>query len=365
VSPGSGVTQAGSESPRGCPAAATLAPVPDQTDVIEAPTADPIADPSIEDEVFALLTSDEPVAAIEPLPSSVEQAAAAKDLAGIGPERIGTGEDPRRGPKQIVRLRRLSKAFGKLHVLRSANLSFIRGESTVILGPSGTGKSVLLKHIVGLLRPDSGEVWFEGQRIDTLSDRELIEARKRIGLMFQGGALFDSMTVGENIEFPLVEHTKKSAEQRRSAVERVLALVGLPNREDQMPGSLSGGQRKRVALARAIVLEPCVMLYDEPTAGLDPMVADVINHLIVALSKKLGITSIVVTHDMVSANHIADRMVLLYDGRVICDGRPEVFRNSPDDLVQRFIHGHADQDDLERIRKGFEEAEGEGRAVAG
>ncbi|MEX2389844.1 MAG: ATP-binding cassette domain-containing protein, partial [Phycisphaeraceae bacterium] len=207
----------------------------------------------------------------------------------------------------LVRLVHVSKSFGPLHVLRDVNFSFERGKNTVILGPSGTGKSVLLKHIVGLLKPDQGEVYYRDQRVDQLTPSQLVEVRKDVGFLFQMSALFDSMTVGENVAFPLVEHSTKTAEARGARVEQVLEMVGLPGIQDKMPADLSGGQRKRVALARAVVLEPALVLYDEPTTGLDPIRADVINELILALNRKLGITSIVVTHDMASANKIADR----------------------------------------------------------
>ncbi|MEX0746039.1 MAG: ABC transporter ATP-binding protein [Phycisphaeraceae bacterium] len=255
----------------------------------------------------------------------------------------------------LVRLVNVSKSFGSLHVLREVSLNIERGKTTVILGPSGTGKSVLLKHIVGLLRPDVGEVCFEDQRVDRMSPSELVEIRKHIGFLFQMGALFDSMTVGENVAFPLLEHTKQTPAQRTERVEQVLEMVGLPGIQHKMPGDLSGGQRKRVALGRAIVLEPSLVLYDEPTTGLDPIRADVINELIIALNRRLGITSIAVTHDMASANKIADRLVLLYDGRIVCDGDQQAFHSSQDDLVQRFIKGQADQEDLEAIRRGFEQ----------
>lgn len=253
----------------------------------------------------------------------------------------------------IARFKRVSKSFGTLRVLSRINLEFRRGEVTVILGPSGTGKSVLLKHIVGLLRPDAGEVEFDGRRVDTMSEKDLVELRTRIGFLFQMGALFDSMTVGENVGFPLLHHTTADAAERQQRVARVLRLVGLAGLQPKMPSQLSGGQRKRVALARAIVLNPALVLYDEPTTGLDPIRSDVINELIIALNKELGISSIVVTHDMASANKIADRMLLLYDGKVECDGTPEQFRHSENELVQRFIHGVADQEDLESIRSGF------------
>ena len=268
-----------------------------------------------------------------------------------GDRRPDEGFDP------IVRLRGVHKTFGTLTVLDGLDLDIRRGDATVVLGPSGTGKSVLLKHIVGLLKPDQGKVYFEDQCINDLDERELVEMRKKIGFLFQMGALFDSMSVAENVSFPLIEHTQKTPRERAHAVDRVLEMVGLAGTQKKMPGQLSGGQRKRVALARAIVLEPSLVLYDEPTTGLDPIRADVINELICALNQQLGISSIVVTHDMISANKIADRMVLLYDGQVICDGRPEAFRQSDSDLVQRFIHGRADQEDLDAIRRGFENVE--------
>jgi len=252
----------------------------------------------------------------------------------------------------IIRLRHVSKSFGPLDVLREVSLDFERGKATVVIGPSGTGKSVLLKHIVGLLQPDEGEVWFNDMRVDDLAERDLVPIRTRIGFLFQQGALFDSMKVHDNICFPLVEHTDTPRAERSKRCAQVLAMVGLEGIEQKMPADLSGGQRKRVALARAIVLEPEVILYDEPTTGLDPIRADVINELIISLQRRLGITSIVVTHDMASANKIADRIVMLYDGRIVADGGPEDFANSEDDLVQRFVRGEADGVDLERIRNG-------------
>jgi phospholipid/cholesterol/gamma-HCH transport system ATP-binding protein len=187
---------------------------------------------------------------------------------------------------------------------------------------------VLLKHIVGLLKPDHGEVWFEGVRIDALGERALVPVRQKFGFLFQMGALFDSLTVAENIAFPLVEHTHKPAEEIAKIVVHKLKLVGLPDAGKKMPGELSGGQRKRVALARAIALEPEVILYDEPTTGLDPIRSDVINELILKLQRELKVTSIVVTHDMNSAFKVADRIVMLHEGSLIFDGSPETFRRA-------------------------------------
>ena len=257
-------------------------------------------------------------------------------------------------PDYVARLLGVSKRFGPLRVLHRINLNFERGKTTVILGPSGTGKSVMIKHIVGLLKPDQGEVYFGDMRVDKADEKALVEMRKKIGFLFQMGALFDSMSVGENIAFPLVEHKKMAKEQRAERVAQVLRQVGLSGLEYKMPAQLSGGQRKRVALARAIVLEPELILYDEPTTGLDPIRSDVINELIIAMNKELGISSIVVTHDMQSANKVADRMLLLYNGSIVCDGTPEQFRHSDNELVQRFIKGIADEQDLDSIRSGFE-----------
>ncbi|QQE12469.1 ABC transporter ATP-binding protein [Planctomycetota bacterium] len=256
--------------------------------------------------------------------------------------------------KYVARLHGVSKRFGPLRVLHRINLEFERGKTTVILGPSGTGKSVLIKHIVGLLKPDQGEVYFNDVRVDQADEQTLVEMRKKIGFLFQMGALFDSMNVGDNVAFPLVEHTKASPKERAERVSQVLRQVGLGGLEHKMPAQLSGGQRKRVALARAIVLEPELILYDEPTTGLDPIRSDVINELIIALNKELGISSIVVTHDMASANKVADRMLLLYNGSIVCDGTPEEFRRSDNELVQRFIKGIADEQDLDSIRSGFD-----------
>lgn len=255
----------------------------------------------------------------------------------------------------VIRLRGVHKRFGPLTVLNGIDLDIYAGQTTVILGPSGTGKSVMLKHIVGLLQPDAGTVELGGQRVDTLNELELVAVRKRVGFLFQLGALFDSMTVGQNVAFPLVAHAALAPDERDARVAHLLSMVGLGQTQDKMPGEMSGGQQKRVALARAIALEPEIMLYDEPTTGLDPIRSDVINELIINLTRRLGMTSIVVTHDMNSARKIADRMVLLYDGRVAADDEPKAFLNSSNELVQRFIRGQADRRDLDLIRRGFDE----------
>ncbi len=252
-------------------------------------------------------------------------------------------------PDGIVRLKDTYKSFDGVQVLRGITLPFEAGRTTVVLGPSGCGKSVMLKHLVGLLRPDSGEVWFKETRIDTLREARLGEVRRHFGVLFQQGALFDSMTVRENVAFPLVEHTRMTPMERERRVRAVLGMVGMAGSIKRMPADLSGGQRKRVALARAIVLEPEVVLYDEPTTGLDPIRADVINRLILKLSRELRITSIVVTHDLGSAFQVADTMVMLYDGAVVLRGTPDELRRSTNPIVQRFLQGQASDEELEGV----------------
>jgi phospholipid/cholesterol/gamma-HCH transport system ATP-binding protein len=259
----------------------------------------------------------------------------------------------------LIELRNISKRFGKLVVLDGFSLTIEAGKSVVVIGPSGTGKSVLLKHIVGLLRPDSGEVWFDGQRIDNLSESRIMQLRHRFGFLFQMGALFDSQTVAENIGFPLFEHTKKSREEIAEQVAEKLRMVGLPEVGRKMPGELSGGQKKRVALARALALNPQVILYDEPTTGLDPVRADVINELILRLNRRLKVTSITVTHDMASAYKIADRIVMLQDGHIVFDGTPDEIQVSQIPVVRRFVRGEADEQELAAIRDAIAEEDRE------
>ncbi len=250
----------------------------------------------------------------------------------------------------IIELRDVSKRFETLQVLDRVCFKLERGRTTVVIGESGTGKSVLLKHIVVLLRPDEGTVYFRGNRIDDLSERKLVEHRKRFGVLFQMGALFDSMTVAQNIAFPLVEHTQSSAAEIDETVAQKLRLVGLDGLQDRRPGELSGGQKKRVALARAIALDPEVVLYDEPTTGLDPVRADVINELILKLARELHVTSVVVTHDMTSAFKVADRIIMLHQGNIIADGTPDWFKTSSDHRVRRFVDGKADPSDLQALQ---------------
>src|SRR4051794_39027463 len=251
----------------------------------------------------------------------------------------------------LIDLRHVSKRFGWLVVLNDVSLSIEPGKCIVIIGASGTGKSVLLKHIVGLLQPDTGEMWFKGQRIDTLPERKLMEVRQRFGFLFQMSALFDSLNVLDNVAFPLTEHTKKSKDEIKQIARQKLGMVGLPDVGTKMPAELSGGQRKRVALARAIALDPEVILYDEPTTGLDPIRSDVINELIVKLQKELKVTSIVVTHDMQSAFKVGDRIVMLHEGHIIFDGTPEEIQHSDHAIVKGFIQGEATPKELEALRE--------------
>ncbi len=241
----------------------------------------------------------------------------------------------------MIAIRDLRKRFGAVKVLEGISLDIPDGQSVVILGRSGMGKSVLLKLIIGLLRPDLGSIRVDGTEVTTLSYAELAELRRRFGMLFQLAALFDSMTVGENVGLALREHTKKSEDEIRAIVSDKLRLVGLEGIEGKKPAELSGGMRKRVGLARAIAMDPAYILYDEPTTGLDPITAQQINILIRDLQKALDITSIIVTHDMKSACFVGDRLCLLHDGRIIFDGTPDAIERSADPVVQQFIRGDA------------------------
>ena len=251
----------------------------------------------------------------------------------------------------LIELRNVSKRFGPLVVLDRVSLEVEEGKCLVIIGASGSGKSVMLKHMTRLLQPDSGEVWFDGRRIDALAERALVPIRIQFGFLFQMGALFDSMTVEENVGFPLVEHTKKPPAEISRLVDEKLGFVGLPETRKKMPGQLSGGQRKRVALARAIALGPRVILYDEPTTGLDPIRSDVINELILKLQRELRVTSVVVTHDMHSAFKVADRIVMLKNGKLIFDGTPDEVRGSDNPDIHRFVAGEASEEELATLRE--------------
>lgn len=249
----------------------------------------------------------------------------------------------------LIAFHAVEKAFGGPPVLDSLDMSVPTGETTVILGPSGAGKSVMLKLMIGLLRPESGGVLFAGERVDLMSERALFNVRRRVGFLFQQGALFDSMTVLENIAFPLREHTDLDTPARLIRVRDTLALLGVDGLIDALPAELSGGQRKRVALARAIVLRPECLLYDEPTTGLDPIRSDVVAKLLLMLQRELKPTSVVVTHDIPLAFKVADTMLLLRNGKIHLAGPPEVFTKSDDPIVRSFLDGHATEEELRAI----------------
>ncbi len=242
----------------------------------------------------------------------------------------------------MIAIKGVSKRFESQQVLAGIDLSIQTGENLVVLGLSGVGKSVLLKLIIGLLQPDEGTIEIDGREITKMKYGQLAELRKRFGMLFQSAALFDSMTVGENVGLALREHTRKPEREIREIVAQKLRLVGLDGIEDKKPSDLSGGMRKRVGLARAIAMDPDYILYDEPTTGLDPVTAEQINLLIRDVQKQLNVTSIVVTHDMKSAYTVGDRMCLLYEGRIRFEGTPEEIQNSRDPLVRQFIEGSAD-----------------------
>ena len=251
----------------------------------------------------------------------------------------------------MLRIKNLTKRFGSHLVLENISLSIEKGKTTVVIGPSGCGKTVLIKHLIVLLRPSSGEVYFKDRRIDNLREQQLNEVRTHYGFLFQGGALFDSLSVFENIIFPIRQHFRiNDWKEVEDLVKGKLSMVGLDGFQDYYPASLSGGQRKRVALARAIALNPEVILYDEPTTGLDPIRADIINELVLKLRKELGITTVVVTHDMKSAYKIADRIIMLHRGRLVADGDAEHIRNHPHPVVQQFINGQVSDEDLAALR---------------
>lgn len=241
----------------------------------------------------------------------------------------------------MIEARGVTKSFNGRTVLDRMDLTVEKGETLVIIGRSGCGKSVFLKHTIGLLHPDKGEVLVDGQSVAGLSTKQVNQLRLRFGMLFQASALFDSMTVGENVGFNLIEHTDLSARSIRERVEESLELVGLKGIQDLKPSELSGGMKKRVALARAICMRPEILLYDEPTTGLDPITADAINDLIIEMHDGLKVTSIVVTHDMTSAYKIATRIAMMYQGRIIQIGTPDQIRDTADPIVRQFITGSA------------------------
>jgi phospholipid/cholesterol/gamma-HCH transport system ATP-binding protein len=239
----------------------------------------------------------------------------------------------------IIEIKGISRCFNAHRVLKNLSLSVKRGSTVVVIGRSGCGKSVMLKHIVRLIRPDSGKVFIDGQDIWELKDKDIFTLRKRMNMVFQGGALFDSLSVGENVGFELIEHSSVSESELWDRVEEALSLVGLSGISNLTPSELSGGMKKRVALARAICTNPEILLYDEPTTGVDPITADNINELIVSMHDKLKVTSIVVTHDMKSAYKIADRIAMLYQGQIIAEGTPSEIQNTDHPIVHQFING--------------------------
>jgi phospholipid/cholesterol/gamma-HCH transport system ATP-binding protein len=251
----------------------------------------------------------------------------------------------------IIEVTKLTKRFGEKIVLDGISLFIEKGKTTVVIGPSGCGKTVLIKHFIVLLRPSAGEVYFRGRRVDNLGERGLSEVRTHFGYLFQEGALFDSMTVAENIMFPIQQHCAATSwRAMEETVKAKLAMVGLDGFQNYYPARLSGGQRKRVALARAIALNPEVILYDEPTTGLDPIRSDIINELILKLERELGVTTVAVTHDMKSAYKVADRIIMLHNGKIIADGDADHIRNHPHPVVQQFIQGQVSEDDLAVLR---------------
>lgn len=262
----------------------------------------------------------------------------------------------------MIEIKDLAKSFGELRVLEQVDLTIQDGESVVVLGRSGTGKSVLLKHIIGLLMPDRGSIKVDGDEVTAMSYNELAELRRRFGMVFQMAALFDSMTVQENIGLSLREHTKKKDEEIREIVRAKLELVGLPGIEEKKPADLSGGMRKRVGLARAIAMDPQYILYDEPTAGLDPVTSDQISKLIRSLQKQLKVTAIVVTHDMNNAFEVGDRLCLLHKGRIHFDGTPDEIRATDDPVVQQFIQGESTGPIAEAVERLEGQARRSGRA---
>jgi phospholipid/cholesterol/gamma-HCH transport system ATP-binding protein len=239
--------------------------------------------------------------------------------------------------RPMIQVIGLHKHFGEHHVLRGIDLVVPAGSTLVILGGSGSGKTVMMKHIIGLLKPDEGQVVVDGEDIVPMGPEELARIRRKFGMVFQAAALFDSMTVYENVAFPLKEHTKKSEEEMRQIVKDKLAIVGLRNVEEQFPADLSGGMRKRVGLARAIVLDPKIVLYDEPTTGLDPITTDYVDEMILEAKQALGVTSVVISHDIASSFKVADNVAFLYEGVIADQGPPKKLRHSQVPALKQFL----------------------------
>ena len=237
----------------------------------------------------------------------------------------------------MIDVRDLWKSFGGDQVLKGVNLQMMPGTTTVVLGGSGSGKTVLMKHIMGLFKPDHGEVYVDGENVSAMDRQQLAKFRTRMGMVFQSSALFDSLTVGENVAFPLREHTKLSDDEIRERVKEKLSVVDLHDVEEKFPAELSGGMRKRVGLARAIVRDPKIVLYDEPTTGLDPLTTESVDEMIIGAREKLGVTSVVISHDIGSAFHIGDHIAMLHDGRIVEEGPPDKLRHSTEPHTQHFL----------------------------
>ncbi len=241
----------------------------------------------------------------------------------------------------MIKIENLHKSFGDKKVFAGLNLDILDGETITVIGRSGEGKSVLLKHIMGLMEPDDGRVLIDGDDITNSTYNQKMKIRRKLGMLFQMAALFDSMTVKENVAFALREHTKLSDKEIDEIVRRKLELVNLDDVEHLMPAEISGGMKKRVSLARALSMDPKIILYDEPTTGLDPVTADIINNLIVDLQKKLKVTSVVVTHDMTSAFKVSNRIAMIYDKKIYFVGGVDEIKNSEDSIIRQFVNGEA------------------------
>jgi phospholipid/cholesterol/gamma-HCH transport system ATP-binding protein len=242
-----------------------------------------------------------------------------------------------RQPEPVIVVENLHKSFAGFKVLAGINLTMMPGTTTVILGASGSGKTVLMKHIMGLFKPDQGRVIVDGEDVSHMPRQKLSVFRTRMGMVFQSAALFDSMTVFENVAFPLREHTKLSEAEIQQKVQEKLAVVDLHDVERKFPAELSGGMRKRVGLARAIVREPKIVLYDEPTTGLDPLTTESVDEMIINARERLGVTSVVISHDIGSAFHIADRIAVINEGRIVEEGTPEEVRNTKEPFTRHFL----------------------------
>jgi len=246
----------------------------------------------------------------------------------------------------MIEVRHLEKSFGTQQVLKDVSFSIQKGESVVIIGRSGGGKSVLLKHLIALLQPDAGEVLIEGENIVAMDERQLLRVRRKFGMLFKGAALFDSLTVAENVAFAFRRDRSLPEDEIARKVAHVLELVDLPGIESKNPSELSGGMRKRVGLARAIVYQPEIVLYDEPTTGLDPLASDSIDKLILRVRDRLDVTSVVVTHDMRSARRLGQRILMLHDKRIYAAGTPDEIFQSKDPVVRQFVEGVSDAKEL-------------------